>query len=398
MSLIVIRRAVVVAVLGLVIVGRAASAQGVVSACSYGGATAGQKIAAAIAAITSTSTGTTIDARCFTGDTNVIDVPLLINKPVTLLLGQANFYVQQTITINVPKLALPLGQWQRTVQILGAGVGSTRLQGATADVNKPTLAIGAAAPAELQMGVHIADISFAGSVGSPNGTAIQLTRARDSVLERLTISGYKTSGTAAIALYTSSMFNTIRDIRVEDANQGIVLTGGTGNDVVNRNLIANAIIALIGPGPGVRIGPNAQLNTVRDSNFEANTGQNDVLIEGETFGTRILDSHFEGCSLTRLYGVMIASASGVLPRAALLSGLDITGFHDRGVVLMDAMDVKITQTHFWGMPGNAGAILAFNSTGVGVALTKSGTENQNVCSAPTPAMLTQVGSTFPIVP
>jgi hypothetical protein len=399
MSFAVIGRPGVVFAFGLFLVVQPASAQGVVSACTYPGATAGQKIAAAIAAIapSPTSTGVTIDARCFTGDNNDIDVPLLIDKPVTLLLGHANFYVRHTITINVPTLPLPIGQWQRTVQILGAGIGSTRLQGATGDVNKPTIAIGTAA-SELQRGVHIADMALTGTTGSPNGTAIVLTRTRDSVLERLSISAYKTSGTAGIAIYTSSMFNTIRDVRVNDANQGIVIAGGTGDDVANRNLIENAVIALIGPGAGVRIGPNAQLNTVRDSNFESNTGQTDVLIEGETFGTRILDSHFEGCSESRLHGVMISSLGGVLPRAALLSGLDITGFRDRGVVLMDAKDVKITQTHFWGMPGNTGAIVAFNSTGVGVALTKSGTENQNGCSAPTPTMHSHLGSTFTFVP
>jgi hypothetical protein len=254
------------------------------------------------------------------------------------------------------------------------------------------IAIGTPGATPTQVGPHIVDLEIAGTAAATNGHAILLNRTLDGVFERLRITGFLTNGTNAIYVAAQSFFNTFRDIRIDFVNQGIHIVGGPsgpGTDPANRNLISNCIIAQVGPGVGLRIGPNAGVNQVRDSNFESNTGSTDVLIEGEAEGTRISDSHFEGGAASRLYAIVIAASPAGTPRDTVLSGLHVTGFSSYGVLLDHAENVKITTTHFAGKPGNAGAIQAFNSNGVGVALSKD---------VVTPVMTTLSSSTFTLVP
>lgn len=354
-------------------------AQTVLDACQFAGSNAGEQISTAIANLP--STGGTVDCRCYSGDNNEFNSPLIINKPVTLLFGHANFFVRDTIRINLPDH----GNWKRAVKILGAGVGSTRFQGAS---GKPTLLVGGA-DSVLQVGFTISDIEFAGTVGFANGDAIQLIRARDSVLERLRITGYLTLGTDAIRVGSSSMFNTIRDVRIDNVNQGVEIAGGQDDDQANRNIVSNCVIAQVQAGAAVRIGPYAYVNVIQNCNFEGNVGQTDVLIEGITEGTRILDSHFEGLGATRLYGVTVSALGGLRPRDIVLQGLHIADYKDWAIVIMDSDSVKISNTHFNGRAGNSGAVTVFNSTdGIGMGWSRG--------NAPT--LLSVNSSTFQLWP
>lgn len=136
----------------------------------YAGADAGAKIAAAISDLP--STGGTVDARGFEG-AQAFSSTLTINKPITLLLGNATFTMTcsactELIRISSEHVQIIGNGWANSVLLIGTAMGATidaiRIAGASAEIQGLLLQDFIIAPQSGtpgRYGIHFDTTSFA---------------------------------------------------------------------------------------------------------------------------------------------------------------------------------------------------------------------------------------------
>jgi hypothetical protein len=158
----------------------------------FAGADAGAKIAAAIADLP--AEGGTVDARGFEG-TQAFTSTLALNKPITLLLGNATFIMTggttELIRIGSQHVQIIGNGWANTVFQIGSGVGPTidaiRIAGAVADIQ----------------GLLLKDFLITPQSGTPGRYAIHFDTTTFGIYQ-VVVDGVKIDPLSTYAIYSTN--------------------------------------------------------------------------------------------------------------------------------------------------------------------------------------------------